>query len=657
VSLFVDSRIGSELLGYRIEALLGRGGMSVVYRAEDLRLKRKVALKLLAPELAADERFRERFLRESELAASLDHPSIVPIYEAGEVEGQLYIAMRYVAGGDFKALLREEGSLEPTRALSLLAQVADALDAAHDAGLVHRDVKPGNVLLDSREHCYLSDFGLTKQVSSESGFTATGEITGTIEYVAPEVIEGKKIDARADLYSLGCMLFECLAGEPPFHRDSELAVLWAHVHEEPAKLSDRRPELGEELDAVLAKALAKAPEKRHARCRELVEAARQALPEPEPAAARPGPGRRLLLGALALAVAVLATVLSLVFTGGSESGQRAQPAPAIPSAQPAPAAPSPEPPPAPASPVAPPTLAITTESIQRIDPRTNELVATIPVGTSYPGGLAVGGGSVWAADSNRNVIYRIDPRTNAVTRISGGGAPTGLAFGGGSLWVLDTVDNTVAELDPASGVTLHTIGLPAGYAKGGIAADADQVWVTEATADGNLTFVDPLSRAVRTFLVARRGHPNISFTDIALGQGALWVSGHDPQDPSTAGVSKVDPRTGKLLASVRVEGCGGCAGTAAQLAVGEEGVWVAQAAVAVVRIASSGKRVARVARAGSGVDAVAVGAGSVWVASTVDGTVSRIDPATGDVLATIPVGMNPSELVVDENGVWVAVRP
>jgi len=357
VSLFIDSRIGSELLGYRIETLLGRGGMSVVYRAEDTRLKRKVALKLLAPEMAEDERFRERFLRESERAASLDHPNIVPIYEAGEVDGQLYIAMRYVAGGDFKAFLREEGRLEPKRALSLLAQVADALDAAHEAGLVHRDVKPGNVLLDSREHCYLSDFGLTKQVSSESGFTATGQITGTIEYVAPEVIEGKKIDARADLYSLGCMLFECLAGEPPFHRDSELAVLWAHVNEPPPKLSERRPELGEELDAVLAKALAKSPEKRSPHCRDLVDAARQALPEPEPMAAHPARRRRLLLGALALVAALLATVLSVVFTGGSESGEGVQPAPAIPSAdpepsaQPAPVAPRPEP--APATPVAP----------------------------------------------------------------------------------------------------------------------------------------------------------------------------------------------------------------------------------------------------------------------------------------------------------------
>jgi serine/threonine protein kinase len=168
VSVSADPRIGGELLGYRIEALIGRGGMSAVYRAEDLRLNRKVALKLLASELAVDDRFRDRFLRESQLAASIDHPHIVPIYEAGEVDGQLYIAMRYVEGSDLKQLLRKEGPLDPRRTLQLLTQLADALDAAHDRGLVHRDVKPSNALLDSDEHLYLADFGLTKSASDRS---------------------------------------------------------------------------------------------------------------------------------------------------------------------------------------------------------------------------------------------------------------------------------------------------------------------------------------------------------------------------------------------------------------------------------------------------------------------------------------------------------
>src|SRR6476660_643812 len=193
---------GSELAGYRLESLLGRGGMGVVYRARDLALDRYVALKLLAPELAEDVRFRERFLRESRLAASLDHPAIVPIYDAGEVAGQLYIAMRLVDGTDLKRLLAEEGKLEPERALGLVEQVADALDAAHERGLVHRDVKPSNVLLDQRGHCYLADFGLSRRLAEESrARAAEARSLGTLEYVAPEQIRGAEVDGRADLYS------------------------------------------------------------------------------------------------------------------------------------------------------------------------------------------------------------------------------------------------------------------------------------------------------------------------------------------------------------------------------------------------------------------------------------------------------------------------
>jgi serine/threonine protein kinase len=202
---------GSEFAGYRIESVLGRGGMGVVYLAEHIGMGRKVALKVLASDLAEDERFRERFVRESRLAASLEHPNIVPIHEAGEVDRVLFIAMRYVEGADLRALLREHGALEPQRAAAIVGQVASALDAAHARGLVHRDVKPGNVLIartaaTSGEHVYLSDFGLTKRTSSDSGITGTGQFVGTLEYAAPEQFEGKRLDARTDVYSLGCLL-------------------------------------------------------------------------------------------------------------------------------------------------------------------------------------------------------------------------------------------------------------------------------------------------------------------------------------------------------------------------------------------------------------------------------------------------------------------
>ena len=273
-----DPRVGTELAGYRIEALLGWGGMSVVYLAEDLRLKRKVALKLLAGRLAEDESFRGPFLRESELAASIDHPNIVPIYEAGTTEDLLFIAMRYVEGRDLKERLRR-GRLDPAESIGIVAQVASALDGAHARGLVHRDVKPSNVLLDTgtrpdgSDHAYLADFGLTKRVSEQSAISGDGHLMGTIEYVAPEQISGEEVDGRADVYSLGCVLYECLVGGPPFRNDSDLAVVFAHLEADAPAPSAQRPELPAGLDAVIAKALAKEPEERYSTAGELARAA------------------------------------------------------------------------------------------------------------------------------------------------------------------------------------------------------------------------------------------------------------------------------------------------------------------------------------------------------------------------------------------------
>src|SRR5215210_6921015 len=265
--------VGTEFLGYRIEARVGRGGMGVVYRALDLRLKRRVALKFITPELASDERFRSRFLRESELAASLDHPHVVPIYDAGEANGRLYLAMRYVEGTDLRALLHASGRLDPARAIAICRQVARALDAAHADGLVHRDVKPSNVLLDATEHVYLADFGLTRRHAEEGAFPGDGRSLGTLSYLAPEQIEGAGADARADVYALGCLLFECLTGEPPFRADSALAVAWAHLEEEPPAASAHTADLPHALDGVLSTAMAKEAATRHRSCEGLVDAA------------------------------------------------------------------------------------------------------------------------------------------------------------------------------------------------------------------------------------------------------------------------------------------------------------------------------------------------------------------------------------------------
>jgi hypothetical protein len=251
---------GDEFAGCRIEAVAGRGGMGVVYRATELSLGRPVALKLLAPERAGDREFRERFQRESRMAASIDHPNVIPVYAAGEHDGSLYLVMRYVGGTDLHHLLREQGRLEPARAAELVAQLASALDAAHAAGLVHRDVKPANVLL-AGDHAYLSDFGLTRLAGSDTSLTSSGQWIGTVEYCSPEQLRGGRTDARADVYSLGCVLFAALTGGPPFAQGTVTATMLAHLNDPPPMPSQRGAP--REFDRVIARALAKRPDDRY----------------------------------------------------------------------------------------------------------------------------------------------------------------------------------------------------------------------------------------------------------------------------------------------------------------------------------------------------------------------------------------------------------
>jgi serine/threonine-protein kinase len=293
-----DPRLGTVVAGYRIDSRIGRGGMGVVYVAEHKTLRRQAALKIIVPDLAENPDFRERFLREARIAAGLSHPNIVTVYDAGEVDGMLYIAMQFVPGQDLSQILRDEGRLGPYRVLDIVRQVGAALDTAHAAGLIHRDVKPANVLIDGR-HAYLTDFGLTKErATSEAGLTRAGEVVGTTHYLAPEQVEGREVDGRADVYALGCLLFHCLTGELPFVRENDMAVLYAHLHDDPPKLSEKRPGLPEGLDAVIAKALDKSPDRRFASCEDMIHAARVVvdaagpLAESSSATRRPGSGIR-----------------------------------------------------------------------------------------------------------------------------------------------------------------------------------------------------------------------------------------------------------------------------------------------------------------------------------------------------------------------------
>jgi serine/threonine-protein kinase len=274
---------GSRIAGYVLEEQVGAGGMAVVFRAHDERLDRQVALKLLAPGLVADQAFRQRFIRESRAAAAVDDPHIIPVFEAGEAAGVLFIAMRYVRGGDVRSLLDGASQLPPARVAGIISQVSSALDAAHARGLVHRDVKPANMLLDSSagngrpDHVYLSDFGLSKAALSASGLTGTGSFLGTVDYVSPEQIQGEPVDGRADQYALACAAFELLTGSPPFRREEAMAVIWAQVSQPAPAVSSLRPDLPAAVDAVLARALEKAPDDRWPTCREFADALRAAL--------------------------------------------------------------------------------------------------------------------------------------------------------------------------------------------------------------------------------------------------------------------------------------------------------------------------------------------------------------------------------------------
>ncbi|CAA9492558.1 MAG: Serine/threonine protein kinase, partial [uncultured Solirubrobacteraceae bacterium] len=266
---------GTRVGGYRVDGVLGAGGMGAVYRATQLSLKREVALKILAGELAQDESFRERFRREGEIQASIDHPNIVTIYEAGDIGDNLFIAMRLIRGPALKALILGR-DLDPARTLRILQPIADALDTAHQFGLIHRDVKPQNILVDARDRAFLADFGLTKG-AHDSGLTRTGQFVGTIDYISPEQIRGEPATPASDIYALAAVLFECLTGVVPFARPSDAAILFAHITDPPPRLSEQRPELPPALDEVLARGMAKFPSDRHATASELIDEAERAF--------------------------------------------------------------------------------------------------------------------------------------------------------------------------------------------------------------------------------------------------------------------------------------------------------------------------------------------------------------------------------------------
>jgi serine/threonine-protein kinase len=332
-----DPRVGTELAGHQILSVIGRGGMAVVYLAEHLRLGRKVALKVLDAEVAEDEAFRERFIRESRIAAGLDHPNVVTVYDAGEADGVLYLSMRYVEGTDLERLLRAETKLEPPRAVSIVAQCAAALDAAHAEGLVHRDVKPADILLESGpdggDRVFLSDFGISKQLAASTRLTRTGSLMGTVDYVAPEQIRGEEVDGRADVYSLGCVLYRCLTGETPFPRNSEITTVYAHLNDPAPRPSEHRDGLPSAFDGVIERALAKSPDERFSTCGPLADELAEAAEVPaEASPVGPEPSRidELTSGTFRRKTAGIAAVVAvavIAFAGGMLARSSGRPEP------------------------------------------------------------------------------------------------------------------------------------------------------------------------------------------------------------------------------------------------------------------------------------------------------------------------------------------
>jgi Protein kinase domain len=268
-----DSLIGTTVAGHRVERFVGRGGMGVVYQAVELSLERTVALKLIAPELAGEPGFRERFIAESKMAASIDHPNVLPVFNAGEDHGVLFLSMRFVDGDNLRTIVRRDGPLDPRRAADIVAHVASALDAAHARQLVHRDVKPANVLMAGGDHVYLTDFGLVKDLGLTAGHTRTGEVLGTLDYVAPERIRGEAVGPWSDVYALGCVLFFLLTGQVVFPLDSPESKLWAHISDPPPSVSAGGSRVSAAFDDVVRQALAKDPRQRYRTATALAAAA------------------------------------------------------------------------------------------------------------------------------------------------------------------------------------------------------------------------------------------------------------------------------------------------------------------------------------------------------------------------------------------------
>jgi serine/threonine-protein kinase len=618
-----ELRTGALLAGFRVESLLAEGAMGTVYLAAETSSGRPVALKLLAPELAHDERFRKRFLRETELAASLDHPHVVTTLASGEADGTLYLAMAYVEGADLRGLLRQEGRLEPERALDLIEQVADALDAAHAAGLVHRDVKPGNILLaggPDGEHAYVCDFGLARHVSSVSSLTSERGFVGTIDYVPPEQIEGGTVDGRADLYSLGCVLYECLTGAGPFDRESELSVLFAHLNDPAPRLTDLRPDLPEAFDAVFETALAKSPDDRYSTCGELVAAARAAL-QGRVLARRRRRRRRALVAAAVIVIAAGAAVGGILATRGTHA--RHTPA------------------------THGQVISLKPSALNLVDATTRRVAGHVGIGTQVPiadtgWDLAFTKHAAWLLLTGKQRLVRVDLATRKEKTAATFPWPPGrITTSGNSVWVTQDGGPEVWKIDAASGKVARRVTIRDGNSEGGIAFGNGSLWLASGT---GVIRVDPTSgRILHRFSIAGiSGGMHIAFAD-----GTVYAA-----RPGNGAVVKIDPVENLITHRTVLHGW------ISDLALGGGSVWVSIVPDGVVyRLSEDDLSVRGNLAAGPDPERISFGGGDLWIANAAANSVSRVAQVSGAREQLSSRGAEPTTAFYHHGLVWVGASP
>jgi serine/threonine protein kinase len=666
--------LGSTFAGCRLETVAGRGGMGTVFRATQLALGRPVALKAIAPALAADVAFRERFQRTSYLAASIDHPNVIPVYEAGELDGTLYLIMRWVEGTDLRALLSTCGRLSPGRAVKLLRPVASAVAAGHARGLVHCDVKPANVLVahegqEEDDHAYLTDFGLARSANSES--IQTVGLGRTVDYTAPERFQGGKGDAASDVYSFGCVLYEAVTGHLPYERPSVVSKIYAHAADPIPSARDEVSEVPEQLDAIIAKAMAKRPEDRFASARELAAALGEAMPaidsteraiatreppEPtdavaptvatrtaftqlEPATSHTEPGlasplqesrveeppapartarRSPFIWLAPVVLLSLAGVLVATFSDVRSSSGTA--AAALPST--------------------------TGTQVERVALQGGGMTIgpTISLG-GVPGSVSIGRVNLWASLPDRGVLVRVNLQSGARSTFSARGRPTLLAAGSRALWVAQLALQSLAQFNGGSGTQVHSARLNGRPTAVALAQNDSTAWVADSSGAISHVGVGPRGIGTPAPVIGAPAHVDFVATSLAWGEGWLWAS-----TGATNGLVRVSLGASGSSTAYR----GGERPVAVAL---DQGVWIANANGHVTRFDPGQLRIEADIAIAPELDAVAATDPGpyVWALSDSLKTIYRVTNASNPaVTGSIAFDSLPVALAVSGHSLWVA---